>query len=99
VQPPEQSRSRGYFDNAIETKPHQGNTAGNEARHDGDEPFKAVVGDGEVFKGDAANGTCTISAARFFAYYYFVKVTNLLIFNGEIPGIGNLRRSRLVKKP
>ncbi len=38
-------------------------------------------------------------AFKFFPYYYFVKVTNLLIFNGEIPGIGNLRRSRLVKKP
>ena len=33
----------------------------------------------------------------FPAYYYFVRVTKLLIFNGEISGADNLRQSHSVK--
>jgi hypothetical protein len=50
LQPPEQCRPRCDLDNAIEAEPDQGYAPGNETGDDGDQPFEAVVGDGEIFK-------------------------------------------------
>jgi hypothetical protein len=50
LQPPEQRRPRCDLDNAIEAEPDQSYASGNKTGDDGDQPFEAVVGDGEIFK-------------------------------------------------
>ena len=50
VEPPQQRRPGGHFDQAVQAEADQRNGPGDQPGDDGDQTFGAVVGDGEVFE-------------------------------------------------
>ena len=50
VEPPEQRRPGGHFDEAVQSEADQGDGPGDCPGDNRDQPFKTVVGDGEVFE-------------------------------------------------
>ena len=50
MEPPEQRRPGGHFDEAVQPETDQRDGPGDYPGDNGDQPFKTVVGDGEVFE-------------------------------------------------
>ena len=50
MEPPEQCRPGGHFDDAVQSEANQGDGPGDCPGDDGNQPFKAVVANGEVFE-------------------------------------------------
>ena len=55
MQAPEQCRPAGDFDRAVEPETHQRDASRQESGEQGDQPFEAVPGDGEILQ---ATGAC-----------------------------------------
>jgi len=74
--PPQQSRTGGHFDEAVDAKPDKGYTPGHGARDNRHQPFQGIPRDGEVFEPPprrTTTGRSKMVVSTIQAVYNFVE--------------------------